>query len=57
LVLRSQKKSYATTDEKPNVLIDDFDKNIREWQAAGGIGILHTDVGKTISELKRLGFK
>ena len=57
LVLRSQKKSYATTDEKPNILIDDFDKNIREWQAAGGIGILHTDVGKTINELKRLGFK
>ena len=57
LVLRSQKKSYATTDEKPNILIDDYDKNIREWQAAGGIGILHTDVGKTISELKRLGFK
>ena len=57
LVLRSQKKSYATTDEKPNILIDDYDKNIREWQAAGGIGILHTDVGKTINELKRLGFK
>ena len=57
LVLRSQKKSYATTDEKPNILIDDYDKNIREWNAAGGIGIHHTDVGKTISELKRLGFK
>jgi len=57
LVLRSQKKSYATTDEKPNVLIDDYDKNIREWEAAGGIGIHHTNVGKTISELKRLGFK
>ena len=57
LVLRSQKKSYATTDEKPNVLIDDYIKNIREWEAAGGIGIHHTDVGKTISELKRLGFK
>ena len=57
LVLRSQKKSYATTNEKPNILIDDYDKNIREWEAAGGIGILHTNVGKTISELKRLGFK
>ena len=57
LVLRSQKKSYATTDEKPNVLIDDYIKNIREWEAKGGIGIHHTDVGKTISELKRLGFK
>ena len=57
LVLRSQKKNYATTNEKPNVLIDDYIKNIREWEAKGGIGILHTDVGKTISELKRLGFK
>jgi hypothetical protein len=55
--LRSQKKDFATTDEKPNVLIDDYDKNIREWEAKGGIGIHHTDVGKTISELKRLGFK
>ena len=57
LVLRAQKKDYAKTDEKPNVLIDDYDKNIQEWEAKGGIGILHTDVGKTISELKRLGFK
>ena len=57
LVLRSQKKDYATTDDKPNVLIDDYIKNIREWEAKGGIGVLHTDVGKTISELKRLGFK
>ena len=57
LVLRSQKKDYATTDEKPNILIDDYIKNIREWEAKGGIGIHHTDVGKTISELKRLGFK
>ena len=58
LVLRSQKQSYAKTkEEKPNILIDDFIKNIREWEAKGGIGIHHTDVGKTISELKRLGFK
>jgi hypothetical protein len=58
LVLRSQKKSYAKTkEEKPNVLIDDYDKNIKEWEAAGGIGILHTNVGKTINKLKGLGFK
>ena len=57
LVLRSQKKDFATTDDKPNILIDDYIKNIREWEAKGGIGIHHTDVGKTISELKRLGFK
>ena len=58
LVLRAQKKSYAKTkEEKPNVLIDDYDKNIREWESAGGIGIHHTDVGKTINKLKSLGFK
>ena len=58
LVLRSQKQAYAKTkEEKPNVLIDDYVRNIREWENKGGIGILHTDVGKTINELKRLGFK
>ena len=58
LVKRAQKQAYAKTkEEKPNILIDDYDKNIREWEAKGGIGILHTDVGKTISELKRLGVK
>ena len=58
LVLREQKKSYAKTkEEKPNVLIDDYDKNIKEWEAKGGIGILHTNVGTTIGKLKRLGYK
>ena len=57
LVKRAQKKDYAKTDGQPNILIDDYDKNIREWEGKGGIGIHHTDVGKTISELKRIGFK
>ncbi len=58
LVLRAQKKSFAKNkDESPNVLIDDYIKNIKEWEAAGGIGIHHTNVGKSIGELKRLGFK
>tara|TARA_Y100001963_G_C6711440_1_gene414469 strand:+ start:388 stop:903 length:516 start_codon:yes stop_codon:yes gene_type:complete len=58
LVMRSQKKAYAKNiDGEPNVLIDDYIKNINEWEAKGGIGIHHTDVSKTIAELKKLGFK
>ena len=57
LVKREQKQKFATTNDKPNILIDDYIKNIREWESSGGIGIHHTDVSKTISELKRLGFK
>ena len=57
LVMRSEKQIYAMTDGKPNVLVDDYIKNIKEWEAKGGIGIHHTNVGKTISELKKLGFK
>ena len=57
LVKRAQKQSYAKTGDKPNVLIDDYDKNIKEWEANGGIGIHHTNVGTTIGKLKRLGYK
>jgi len=58
LVLRSQKQAFAKdSDGEPNVLIDDYIKNIKEWEAKGGIGIHHTAVPKTLSELKRLGFK
>ena len=57
LVMRSDKQKYAMTDGKPNVLIDDYIKNIKEWETKGGIGVHHTNVSKTISELKRLGFK
>jgi hypothetical protein len=57
LVKRADKKKYATTDGKPNVLIDDYIKNIKEWEKKGGIGVHHTEVGKTLAELKRLGFK
>ena len=44
------------TNNKPNVLIDDHAGNIREWEAAGGIGILHTDAASTINDLKKIGF-
>ena len=57
LVKRADKQKYAMTDGKPNVLIDDYLKNITQWEAKGGIGVHHTEVGKTLAELKRLGFK
>ena len=33
------KEKYATSNGKPNILIDDSVSNIRKWEAAGGIGI------------------
>ena len=57
LVMRSQKQKYATTNGKPNILIYEYIKNINEWENKGGIGVHHTNVSKTIGELKRLGFK
>ena len=40
---RSQKRRYAKqADGTPNLLIDDFDKNIAEWNNVGGIGLLYT---------------
>ena len=60
LVRRAQKQDYARVNRRGKieaaVLIDDFPKNIREWTAKGGIGILHTNTSTTISALKRLGF-
>ena len=57
LVRRADKQKFAMKDGNPNILIDDYIKNIKEWEAKGGIGIHHTNVGKTLAELKRLGFK
>ncbi len=37
------------------VLIDDLQKNIDEWNAAGGTGILFRSAEQTLAELKRLG--
>jgi len=37
-----------------NVLIDDRADNIEAWEAAGGIGIVHTSAKNTIEKLKEL---
>ena len=58
LVMREDKQKYAmTTDGKPNLLIDDYIKNVNEWKAKGGIGVHHTSPSDNIEQLKRLGFK
>ena len=58
LVMRSDKQKFARDGrtQAPNILVDDHSKNIREWEANGGIGIHHTSVKKTIVKLKELGF-
>ena len=50
--MRSQKQLYA---KKNTILIDDYAKNIREFNAKGGTGIRHKTASQTISELKKLG--
>ena len=54
LILRSadKKQEFASPT---SILIDDREKNIEQWEAAGGIGILHTDAASTIKKLKELG--
>ena len=56
LVLREDKQKFAMTNGKPNLLIDDYIKNVNEWKAVGGVAIHHTSGSNTIAELKRLGF-
>jgi hypothetical protein len=48
----SQKQEYASPT---SILIDDRQKNIDQWEAAGGIGILHTNTPDTIKQLQQLG--
>ena len=57
IVRRKDKQKFALSKGNPNVLIDDHPKNIDEWKKAGGIGILHKNVGTTIRQLKKLGFE
>jgi hypothetical protein len=48
----SNKKDFAAPN---HILIDDREDTINSWNAAGGIGILHTSAANTINQLKKLG--
>lgn len=51
LVLREQKKEYASPDA---ILIDDYIKNTREFEKAGGLSITHINTLRTLTELDKL---
>lgn len=58
LVKRSEKRLFAVgKNGKPNLLIDDYDKNCNEFRSAGGIAIQVTTASDVISKLQKLGFK
>jgi len=53
-VAREDKRKYAKQrDGTPNVLIDDLDKNVKEWNAAGGFGIQYIPSGSMVQRVIR----
>ena len=58
LVRRNQKKDYAKSlSGKSNILIDDYEKNCKEFKNSGGIAIKVTNSNDVINKLKKLGFR
>ena len=55
-VMRADKMRFAKDgrDGRPNLLIDDHSKNIQQFSASGGIGVLHKSASNTIKQLKQL---
>ena len=47
-----EKQKWAN---KKSILIDDSERNIKQWINKGGIGILHKNTNDTIKQLKGLG--
>ena len=54
MVERENKPDYASPT---SILIDDYPKNIGEWEAKGGIGIVHKSAEQTLRALEKLGVK
>ena len=49
-----KKAAYASTNGLPNILIDDKQENINDWESAGGVGILH-EPGGASGTIQQLG--
>jgi 5'(3')-deoxyribonucleotidase len=58
-IFTSAKYKYATSNGKPNVLVDDFGKYLKSWNDAGGIAVKHSDesTGHTIQQLEKIYHK
>ena len=58
VVRREDKQHYAKAQRAIGhpapILIDDFLKNIREWEMAGGVGIHHTSAHDSLQQLAKL---
>ena len=57
VIIDHNKSKYAKkADGTPNLLIDDFGKNVNAWQSAGGIAIKHhtTTTGNTVNAIKKV---
>lgn len=57
VVARKNKQFYARNPNGTvNLLIDDYQVNIDEWRARGGVGILHKNARDTIMQMKTMGY-
>ena len=57
VIIDHNKSKYAKKqDGSPNLLIDDFGKNVDAWQSAGGIAIKHhtTTTSNTVQAIKKV---
>ncbi len=53
IVFREEKPQYCTG--KGCILIDDMEKNIKEWEDMGGTGIVNVSAASTMKALKKMG--
>lgn len=55
-IFTKRKFKYATSNGKPNVLVDDFSYYLDSWSEAGGIAVKHSDntTDQTINQLSEI---